>query len=349
MKKTLPLLLVYLLTGCISFNMGRLRPPLISNSAEIITGIGSALQKHKAQSMLNHSKLFHRSPENKTDIEYKKDSTATTVKVAKDLNKILKTIVAKAKKLETNKYIIREKEVNLDNITVELVNSSSSFTKEVDASLGQNKIFVNVTFLKKIIAYVIRTEKDLTQATSEYSPIDPEMDEFTQSLFKMGDAIIDNMTEELIVINSSISYENLLRFIVAHEFVHIWLDSRSLAPSLENETRADALGFLLMAETSQSYKEQKKAQDEFQRTLTYSASGTYEIALLSADNGASFLFTAFQELGIERNVQNHPSNQDSIESIENLNEKYFEYKLSNKDYELFYWASNYKLKKNENN
>lgn len=274
-------------------------------------------------------------------------SLAEINSIEEDLVKILNELLKKAKSLYQDGYLKNlEYNGNFKDVSIEIIQSPEA---KLSASLGDNTIKVYAGYIEHLLAYMTIINEEDSDLIDHEEPIFEGGGKLVNRLASASNNMFDSMFKDLMYLSVAISYMDALRFSLAHELSHIFLDSRISNPSLENEIRADGLGYLLMTETSVSYLIQKKANERLMRTLSYSTQNMYEMAAFTAENGAEVLFTAFKNLGVERDSRDHLSVDSSLSYVENLRVNLIDINIDGGDEDLqtFYWALTNKLINNE--
>jgi len=123
-----------------------------------------------------------------------------------------------------------------------------------------------------------------------------------------------------------IEFDEILRFIIAHEATHLWLH-KSGADIYEREIEADAWGILLSSSLSDAFRFRIKVSKALANGINLNKLSFYEKSLLVARSGPEVLHYIHDKQGIFFNESNRQNPKERITSIYNkYNEQVEKYK-----------------------
>ncbi len=206
-------------------------------------------------------------------------------------------------------------------------------TKDVvaNAVVESSSIEISYGFVSRVFEFV-QAEKDSNdgEGFADISGGEAFADVPGGSFAKYGFEHLDRMLTRTANMTLDVEYNDVMRFVIAHELAHIWFDADG-EQRIDQEIRADAIGAVVSTELSKAaqfkYRMQKNMADQAKRSGRVKLKLTEgQLVFLNARTGIELLEDIYSDLKIPHQSLSHMPWSDRKQKVTAAIEKLIETK-----------------------
>lgn len=207
--------------------------------------------------------------------------------IADEISDEIRQIEKKNSELYSNRYHSNKRK--FPKFVVEVVVSSSAYIY-AKQDKDSPKVIVSSAMLVDLVE-------------SSYAKLVDQKELIRKNYSHYSDEQLNVKLMEEVSIPRSLEYGDSLRFILSHEAVHLWLDPplKEKEQTSEIESRADAIGFLLTAETSFVIEKKRELSGIENALISINQPNSIYAPVLRAESGPEFLFASNQPIFMNSN------------------------------------------------